>query len=86
MNTIEKSPITPIDADVVIVLTNKHMNRLEVHSLWESELSQKSLRIYALKLAQRFNEACGGGYVEIQIHDFRVPDSLQEYTEATPSS
>lgn len=66
-----KMELKQIEADVVFVLSNNEADMVSVYPYWECELDKRQLMEYAAQLGLEFGERCGGGFVDIVIHDYR---------------
>ena len=65
--------LAQIEADVVITLNNADMGTGRVLPQWECTMTADELTVFAMQQALRFAEHCGGGIVDFQIFDFRIP-------------
>jgi len=63
------------EADVVIVLRNPAVGRMELHPFWECDPSVDVSQL-AADLALTFAESCGAGHVQMEIFDWRAAPAM----------
>ena len=83
MNLIE---LNQKEADVVLVLHNPVVGRMELHPFWECGPSL-DVPQFAADLALTFAESCGTGHVQVEIFDWRaVPAMSTDLGVSVPGS
>lgn len=78
MNLIE---LNQKEADVVIVLCNPAVGRMELHPFWECDPSL-DVPQFAADLALKFVESCGAGHVQVELFDWRKLPQIAEGSAA----
>lgn len=63
------------EADVVIILYNPALGRMELHPFCECDPSL-DVPQFAADLALTFAESCGTGHVQVEIFDWRAAPAM----------
>ena len=73
--------LAQIEADVVVVLENVDLERMRTLPLWECEFDVQQLREFVARESLTFAEACGGGFVDATVFDYRTPEDFARINE-----